>query len=127
MIDHISIPVSDLLESASFYDEVLEPLGLSRKAERANTVGFGKNYPEFWLNFRPGMGKVPAGTGAHVCLRAPSKDAVTNFYERALSLGGESDGAPGDRIATVTTYFGAFIRDPDGNKIEVATFPRAEA
>ena len=126
MIDHISIAVMDLKTSAAFYDQVLEPLGLARMVERDNTVGFGKKYPEFWLNARPAMAPVDDDTGNHVCLRAPTKEAVIRFYERALKLGGRGDGAPGDRQATMTTYFGAFIRDPDGNKIEAVSFPRRD-
>ncbi|MCG8354720.1 MAG: VOC family protein [Kiloniellales bacterium] len=126
MIDHISIAVMDLKTSAAFYDQVLEPLGLARMVERDNTVGFGKKYPEFWLNARPAMAPVDDDTGNHVCLRAPTKEAVIRFYERALKLGGRGDGAPGDRQATMTTYFGAFIRDSDGNKIEAMSFPRRD-
>ncbi len=127
MIDHVSVAVSDLAASAAFYDKVLEPLGLVRLVERDGTVGFGKKYPEFWLNARPDIGAVPDDTGSHICLRAPTKEAVTAFHERATDLGGHGDGEPGDRPAVVTSYFGAFIRDLDGNKIEAVTFPRTEA
>jgi len=127
MIDHVSIAVSDLDASAVFYDRVLEPLGLSRMVERSGTVGFGKKYPEFWINARPKMSTVEDDTGNHVCLRAPTVEAVTRFYETALAQGGCDDGAPKDRQATVTRYFGAFIRDPDGNKIEAVTFPREKS
>lgn len=124
MIDHVSIAVSDLAASAKFYELVLAPIGLTRLVEREKTIGFGKKYPEFWLNARPDMTSVPEDTGTHICLRAASKEAVTAFHETALSLGGRDDGAPGDRQAAMTTYFGAFIKDPDGNKIEAVTFPR---
>lgn len=126
MIDHVSVAVADLAASTAFYDRVLEPLGLKRMAERENTIGYGKRYPEFWLNARPGMAVVSDNTGSHVCLRAPTKAAVTSFYESAVALGGRGDGEPGERQAAVTTYFGAFIRDPDGNKIEAVTFPRED-
>ena len=127
MIDHVSVAVSELAASAAFYEMVLKPLGLVRIAEREGTIGFGKKYPEFWLNARPEMGTSPDDTGSHICLRAPTREAVAIFYERAIALGGRGDGEPGDRKATVTTYFGAFIRDLDGNKIEAVTFPRTEA
>jgi catechol 2,3-dioxygenase-like lactoylglutathione lyase family enzyme len=123
MIDHISIAVSDLKRSAMFYDRVLEPLGLKRLVERERSIGFGKTYPEFWLNARLGMAPVEMDTGNHVCLRARSKQAVTAFYEMAIALGGRGDGEPRDRQAAMTVYFGAFIRDFDGNKIEALTFP----
>jgi catechol 2,3-dioxygenase-like lactoylglutathione lyase family enzyme len=123
MIDHVSIAVSDLPRSAAFYDRVLAPLGLVRLAERERTIGFGKKYPEFWLNLRERMATVEEGTGIHICLRAPSREAVDSFHAAALACGGRSDGAPGERQATITVYYGAFIRDPDGNKIEAVTFP----
>jgi catechol 2,3-dioxygenase-like lactoylglutathione lyase family enzyme len=126
MIDHVSIAVADLMRAAAFYEQVLEPLGLRRIVGRERSIGFGKTYPEFWLNLREELAPVADDTGNHICLRAPSVAAVTLFYERALGLGGLGDGAPGERQATVTTYFAAFIRDLDGNKIEAVTFPRAE-
>ncbi|WP_193171368.1 VOC family protein [Nisaea nitritireducens] len=124
MIDHVSIAVSDLARSAIFYDAVLAPLDFTRLAEREGTIGFGKQYPEFWLNLRPGMEAVPDGTGIHICLRASSRDAVDAFHAAALTQGGRDAGAPADRQAQMTTYYGAFIRDQDGNKIEAVTFPR---
>lgn len=124
MIDHVSIPVRDLLASALFYDSVLAPLGLRRMIERPATIGFGKKYPEFWLNSRPQMSCSSVDTGAHVCLRAPNADAVREFHQQALASGGTCDGAPGDRQASMTVYFGAFIRDLDGNKIEAVYFAK---
>ncbi len=69
------------------------------------------------------MAPVSADTGVHICLRAPSEAAVDAFHAAALDAGGRSDGAPGERQAAMTTYYGAFIRDPDGNKIEAVCFP----
>jgi len=123
MLDHVSVPVADLEVSAGFYDKVFQPLGLTRLVERESTIGYGKKYPEFWLNLRPGMSAAAEDTGFHFCLRARSKEAVEAFHEIALANGGQSAGEPGERQAAMTTYFGAFIRDPDGNKIEAVTFP----
>jgi catechol 2,3-dioxygenase-like lactoylglutathione lyase family enzyme len=127
MIDHLSIAVRDLERSAAFYAAILSPLELTRLVERPNQVGFGKRYPELWLNVRPAMAPVPADTGAHIALRAPSYEAVTAFHAAALAAGGTCDGPPGPRQAAMTTYFGAFIRDPDGNRIEALHFPRPAA
>ncbi len=124
MIDHVSIAVTDLAASAMFYEHVLQPLGFTRLADRERTVGFGRRYPEFWLNARPHMTSVTEDTGSHVCLRAQNREVVVDFHKRAVSHGGRSDGMPGVRQGELTSYFGAFIRDPDGNKIEVVTFPR---
>jgi catechol 2,3-dioxygenase-like lactoylglutathione lyase family enzyme len=124
VIDHVSIPVRRLAESADFYEPVLRTIGLARLVERRSTVGFGKKYAEFWLNARPDKAKVPESTGNHVCLRAPNEASVKLFHEKALAMGGRDAGEPGLRKASKTVYFGAFVFDLDGNKIEVVTFPR---
>ena len=123
MIDHVSLAVRDLAAAAAFYERVLVPLGYARLVERPDTVGFGKKYPELWLNLRSGMAPAALNPGAHVALRARSEDAVRAFHAAALSAGGVSDGEPGPRQAAMTTYFGAFIFDPDGNKVEALSFP----
>ena len=119
MIDHVSIAVLDLAVGTRFYEAVLAPLGMTRLEARPATVGFGKSYPEFWLNLRQDM--TPAN-GAHVCFRARSTGIVDAFHAAALAAGGESDGAPGLRPHHGEGYYAAFIRDPDGNRIEAVTF-----
>ncbi len=125
MLDHASLGVRDLERSAAFYVVVLAPLGLVKLVEREGRIGFGKRYPELWLNRRPHMPAVAADTGNHICLRARSEEAVRSFHAAALANGGSDDGPPGPRQGTMTAYFAAFIRDPDGNRIEAATFPDA--
>lgn len=124
MIDHVSIQVRDLGKSTLFYVSALRPLELNKLVESKTRVGFGKAYPEFWLNHRPNLPMALDETGSHVCLRAPSRQAVINFHAEALDNGGRSDGAPSDREATITSCFNAFIVDVDGNRIEAVTFPR---
>ena len=124
MIDHVSVAVADLERSAAFFEAVLSPLGLTKLVTREATVGFGKRYPEFWINLRAGLPKVGRETGVHICLRTHDGDSVRAFHAAALANGGADAGAPGQRQAAMTTYFGAFIFDPDGNKIEAVTFPR---
>ena len=123
MIDHVSIPVSDLAASTAFYTRILEPLGLALLVEREETSGFGKCYPEFWLNFRNGLPPAPDNSGHHVCLRTRSADAVDLFHKVALENDARCDGPPGERQGAMTRYYGAFIRDGDGNRIEAVTFP----
>jgi catechol 2,3-dioxygenase-like lactoylglutathione lyase family enzyme len=125
MIDHVSVPVRDLAAGAAFYERLLAPLGYTRMINRPATIGFGKKYPEFWINLRVDMPPIPADTGTHICLRASSEDAVRAFHAIALEHGGQSDGEPGPRQAALTTYYGAFIKDPDGNKIEAVSFRKA--
>jgi catechol 2,3-dioxygenase-like lactoylglutathione lyase family enzyme len=123
MIDHVSLSVRDLERSAAFYERVLATLGLNRIVERNGSIGFGKAYPEFWLNARARHPGEPEGTGAHIALRARSEGAVRAFHAAALASGGRDGGQPGPRQGALTTYFGAFILDPDGNKIEAVNFP----
>jgi catechol 2,3-dioxygenase-like lactoylglutathione lyase family enzyme len=124
MIDHVSIAAADLARSAGFYEAVLAPLGYRKLVERPASVGFGKTYPAFWLNARPNGARAAEDTGAHVCLRAANVEAVRAFHACAIAAGGRDDGAPGPRRGEMNDYFGAFIRDLDGNKIEALTIPR---
>ena len=124
MIDHISLAVTDLERSSAFYQAVLAPLGLTKLVARETTAGFGKQYPEFWINLRQALAPVPPTTGTHICLRARDEGAVRAFHAAALAQGGADAGAPGPRQGAMTAYFGAFIFDPDGNKVEAVTFPR---
>ena len=126
MIDHVSIPVRDLAAATRFYDAVLAPLCMTKLEARTATVGYGKKYPEFWINRRDDMTAAPAGSGAHVCFRAREPAAVDAFHAAALQAGGDSDGAPGLRPQHGEGYYAAFIRDPDGNRIEAVTFVGAK-
>src|SRR5205085_11874715 len=96
MIDHVSIAVRDIKAAESFYAVLLAPLGLSKLREWPDAaIGFGKKYPEFWINRRADMAAVAADSGAHICLRAMSTEAVDAFHAAGLAGGGTSDGAPG--------------------------------
>ena len=123
MIDHVSITVRDLAVSVRFYEQLLGVLGYTKLRDLPASVGFGKKYAEFWLNLRPRM-QPDADTGAHVALRAPDRESVERFYTEALHLGATSDAAPHMRRET---YYAAFIRDPDGNRIEAVTFLTGES
>ncbi len=125
MIDHVSVAVRDLAEGERFYAAILAPLGLAKLREWPGAaIGFGKKYPEFWINRRAGMERVAEDRGAHICLRAPDSAAIDAFHEAALEAGGASDGAPGLRPHYYVGYYAAFIRDSDGNRIEAVTFVR---
>ncbi len=125
MIDHISIAVRDLAASERFYAAVLAVLGMTKLREWPEAaIGFGKKYPEFWINKRAAMDRVAADSGVHICLRAPDTAAVDAFHAAALAAGGSSDGTPGLRPHYYAHYYAAFVRDPDGNRIEAVTFLR---
>ncbi len=122
MIDHVSVPVRDLDAAARFYDAVLGTLGLTALERRPATVGFGKTYPEFWINLRVNTVALPEDHGAHVCFRARSPELVDAFHAAALAAGGTSEGAPGLRPQHGEGYYAAFIRDADGNRVEAVSF-----
>jgi len=119
MIDHVSVAVRDLETAARFYEAVLATIGMTKLEARAATVGFGKTYPEFWINRRDA---VAASDGAHVCFRARTADMVDAFHAVALANGGIDDGKPALRPQHGDGYYAAFIRDPDGNRVEAVTF-----
>src|SRR5260370_40804772 len=118
MIDHISVGVADLERAARFYEMTLATLGLSRLVTRPATVGFGKNYPEFWINLRAGMAPVVPECGTPICLRAKSSGDVDAFQAAALNAGGRSDGGPRLRPHYRAKYYAACIIEPAGNRVE---------
>ncbi len=122
MIDHVSVGVRDLAKATVFYEEVLGILGSQKLMESVSTVGFGKSYPEFWLNHRPELLSPKEDSGCHICFRAPSVEVVDEFYSLAMRLGATSSGAPGVRPEYHDSYYACFIRDADNNHFEVVTF-----
>ncbi|MEM9030704.1 MAG: VOC family protein [Pseudomonadota bacterium] len=118
MIDHVSLGVSDMDRSLAFYRAVLAPLELRCLVDLPGRAGFGKRYPEFWILARLAMERVPADSANHLALRAPSEAAVRDFHAAALEFGGRSGGLPGLRAYTMANAYAAFIRDPDGNRVE---------
>ena len=119
MIDHITLQVSDLEKSKEFYEKVLSEIGLIKKADFKDAVGFGKkdnNFAnELWLvkgnpnNF-------------HLAFRVDSEDEVKNFYNKALELGASDNGGPGIREKYAPNYYAAFFHDFDGNNIEAVFY-----
>lgn len=124
MIDHVSVAVRDLKASARFYEALLAPLGMTRVRASPKSIGYGKTYPELWINERAQLKSAAADSGAHICLRASDPKAVDAFHAAALAEGAKSDGAPGPRPQYSLHYYAAFIRDLDGNRIEAVTFLR---
>jgi catechol 2,3-dioxygenase-like lactoylglutathione lyase family enzyme len=108
MIDHISIAVRDLDKAARFYEAVLGAIGYARLEVRPHTVGFGKTYPELWLNRRASMAPLPDDCGAHVALRVRSTELVDAFHAAALAAGGSR--RPRSAPAAGEAHCAAFIR-----------------
>jgi catechol 2,3-dioxygenase-like lactoylglutathione lyase family enzyme len=124
MIDHVSIGVRDFEGALRFYETVLTTLGIAKLIERVDNAGFGKKYPDFWINRRPGLDIPRPDDGMHVCLRADSSEAVRAFHAAAVAAGGMSENEPRLWPEYTPTYYAAFIRDPEGNRIEAVTFMR---
>lgn len=121
MLDHISIPVTDLERAAAFYDAVLATVGLERRKERPGAIGYGtkaRNAPMFWILARAAAGGANPGLGLHVSFEAADRSSVDRFYESALRLGGKDAGRPGPRPEYTQPFYGGFVFDLDGFKIE---------
>ena len=116
MIDHLSIQCADLAASASFYDAVLAPLGGGRIMDVGEAVGFGvDSKPEFWI------GQQSTGDGfreSHIAFSAADRSAVKAFFDAAVAAGAEVLHEPRVWPEYHPDYFGAFVRDPDGNNVE---------
>ncbi len=118
IMSHVSIGVRDFERSVAFYDKVLATIGARRLMEHPGAVAYGKQFPEFWVQ-TPFDGKAPSvGNGTHFGFLAPDNATVDAFYAAALEAGAEPDGAPGPRPHYGDPYYGCFVRDPDGHKIE---------
>jgi catechol 2,3-dioxygenase-like lactoylglutathione lyase family enzyme len=126
-IDHVSVGVANLQRSKEFYDAVLAPLGMApvmpvEIAGRLVAVGYGKpGKPSFWIQFPINGQPATMGNGVHIAFRAESRQAVDDFFLAAMDKGGVEDGRPGLRSEYHPDYYGAFVRDPDHNKIEACS------
>jgi catechol 2,3-dioxygenase-like lactoylglutathione lyase family enzyme len=113
-IDHTAVNVSDLEHSKAFYSEALKPLGYSLMFEVGDFLGFGDGQmPSFGV-----VRREPTG-GGHVAFSANDHATVDAFHQAATAAGGADNGGPGLREHYHPTYYAAYVRDLDGNNIEV--------
>lgn len=115
MIDHFGIQAADMAASARFYDAVLAPLGGKRIMDFGVAIGFGTDHPDFWI------GVFNSGEGfreSHIAFVAADRAAVTAFFDAAVATGAEVLHEPRLWPEYHEHYFGAFVRDPDGNNVE---------
>jgi catechol 2,3-dioxygenase-like lactoylglutathione lyase family enzyme len=125
MLDHVSIQCADAAASASFYDAVLAPLGGTRVMEFGPAIGYGtEGKPEFWIG--------PQATGegfreAHLAFAAPDRTVIQAAYDAAVALGAPVLHAPRPWPEYHPGYFAVFLRDPDGNNVEIVCHRPAEA
>jgi catechol 2,3-dioxygenase-like lactoylglutathione lyase family enzyme len=122
MLSHVSLGTNDAARAAAFYDPVLAVLGMRKLGERDGSIDYGTSMTMFSLE-KPTDGR-PAGpgNGVHIAFWAGKRGQVDEFYRMALANGGSDAGAPGLRPEYDPNYYAAFVRDPDGNKIEAVTF-----
>ena len=132
MLHHVSVGVRDVERAARFYDAVMKALGYRRVMDflpHALAYGESRDRPEFWIGMPHDQRLPSGGNGTHVAFAAKSKGAVQRFHAAAIAGGGSNNGEPGPRPDYGPAYYGAFIYDLDGNKIEAtfiaATMPKA--
>ena len=120
-ISHVSLGTNNYERAKAFYARVLAVIGCKIIMEHPGAAAFGKAHPEFWICTPHDDRAATSGNGVHVGFMAQSKPEVDTFFNEALAAGGTADGDPGHRHDYGEPYYGCFVRDPDGNKIE-ATF-----
>jgi catechol 2,3-dioxygenase-like lactoylglutathione lyase family enzyme len=123
VIDHLSIQCADVSVAKAFYDAVLSSLGGKRVLDFGEVVGYGTDFPTFWVG--------PLTTGepnreVHIAFRAPDRAGVRAFFETAVAAGAEVLHEPRVWPEYHPDYYGAFVRDPDGNNVEAVAHAPAE-
>ncbi len=115
VLDHLSLQVLDLSAALRFYDAVVQPLGYRRVLAFDDLVGYGDQFPSFWVGVADD--RVP-NRPVHVAFTAPDRAAVDAFHAAAVDLGATSLHEPRVWPEYHPGYYGAFVRDPDGNNVE---------
>ena len=126
MLHHVSVGVSDVERAAKFYDPVLRALGYRRVMEfMPYAIAYGERggAPQFWIGLPHNQQAPTSGNGTHVGFQARNKAQVNAFHAAALAQGGSNNGEPGPRPDYGPAYYGAFVYDLDGNKIEALLNP----
>lgn len=127
MFSHITVGTRDLQRAGAFYDAVLFPLGLRRRPvtpdggpESACWVSSDLPLPRFYVYMPFDRQPPTVGNGSMVAFLAPSTAAVDAAYAAGIEAGGADEGMPGERSRYGPGYYGAYLRDPDGNKVHIA-------
>ncbi len=119
ILSHVSLGTNDFPKALAFYDKTLAALGIKRvETIDGIAAAYGKQYPEFWVALPVDEQTASVGNGVHIAFIAESKDAVQMFYDASIKAGATDAGAPGPRPHYGEPYYGCFVTDPDGNKIE---------
>ncbi len=120
ILSHVSLGTNRFEQAVAFYDTVLATLGIGRVMDLSEyfAVAYGRAYPEFWIQAPHDRGPAQAANGVHIAFLAETPEQVHAFHAAALAAGGTDDGAPGPRPHYGAEYYGCFVRDLDGHKIE---------
>ncbi|MBI3197236.1 MAG: VOC family protein [Rhodospirillales bacterium] len=119
MFSHVTIGSNDIARAKGFYESLLNPLGLVRHADYPEAFGYGPagGRPQIWIVRPLDKKAATVGNGITVGLDAPNRPAVDAAYKAGMAAGGKDEGVPGVRAHYHPNYYGAYLRDPDGNKI----------
>jgi catechol 2,3-dioxygenase-like lactoylglutathione lyase family enzyme len=120
-ISHVSIGVNDVPRAKAFYDPLMQIIGLRVRSADEESVDYGDQNLVFSLETPVNRRPATPGNGVHIAFEVDDRQTVDAFHRKALELGGEDAGAPGLRPEYSATYYGAFVWDLDGNKIEAVT------
>jgi catechol 2,3-dioxygenase-like lactoylglutathione lyase family enzyme len=116
VIHHVQLEVSSLERSGAFYDALFRPLGWRRLPAGGEAICWGLDQPVFWIKAQT----APGPSFGHVCFKASGIVAVKAAWEIGVASGGTDDGPPGQRPAYGPSYYAAYLRDPDGYRVEIA-------
>jgi catechol 2,3-dioxygenase-like lactoylglutathione lyase family enzyme len=116
MLDHLGIQCANVAVAAAFYDTVLGVLGAKRLMDFGEFIGYGVDKPDFWLG--PVVPPVEQNRELHVAFEALDRAAVRAFFDAAVGAGAEVLHEPRVWPEYHPGYYGAFVRDPDGNNVE---------
>ena len=122
MFSHVTVGTNDLAKAGAFYDAVFEALGMSRGLEGEAFISYGERSGGRFFVMSPFNGEpATVGNGVHAAFRAADRVSVDDFHAAALANGGSDEGAPGLRLHYHADYYGAYVRDPDGNKLQAVS------
>ena len=126
MIHHVSVGTNDIKRARAFYEPLMSLIGFRLLKSSDKAVQFGSSDIMFSLEMPINGLPATPGNGVHIAFQAPDRQTVRRFHEAAIANGATDEGTPGIRENYNANYYGAFVRDPDGNKIEAVTYTARE-
>lgn len=126
IMSHVSLGTNNFEKSTAFYDKVLATIGAGRVMEHEFAIAYGKEYPEFWVQTPENEKPAEVANGTHFGFVAASKEEIHAFWDVALEMGATPNGEPGPRPHYGEPYYGCFLLDLDGHKIEATFWDEAQ-